>query len=106
MKNTADTGTTEALLEGLIAECHSIIRDLVRPAYADASAIERAGHIHAVTDLAESAVKLGDAIGRLRGVAPGPEVRQRITVEKVHALPAAKGGKPVPQLSAPRGEGG
>lgn len=50
--------------------------------------------IHSVTDLVESATKLGDAIGRLRGTAPEPEVRQRITVEKIQ------------RLSTPEGEGG
>lgn len=77
----------------LIAECHGIIRDLVRPAWKDADPVQRSTYIHAVSSLADSAVKLGDAIGRLRGTAPSPELRQRITVEKVQ------------RLSAPRGEG-
>ena len=42
--------------------------------------------IHSVTDLVDSAAKLSDAIGRLRGTAPGPEIRQRITVERVQKL--------------------
>jgi hypothetical protein len=103
MKNTT-TENTEALLEGLIAECHGIVRDLIRPEYARATAIDRSGYIHAVSALADSAVKLGDAIGRLRGPVPAPEVRQRITVEKVQVLPPGKRAA-VPQLSAPQGEG-
>ena len=86
--------TTGALLDGLIAECHAMIRDLIRPAYPAATPLERTGYIHAVTHLADSAVKLGDAIGRLRGAAsPPPEVRQRITVEKVQRLAGPKGSE-------------
>jgi hypothetical protein len=51
-------------------------------------------YIHSVTDLVESATKLSDAIGRLRGTGPQPELRQRITVERVQ------------RLSTPEGEGG
>lgn len=106
MTDTSPTGNTQALLEALIAECHAVIRDDIRPAYTSATALERSGYIHAVSELADSAVKLGDAVGRLRGTAPQPEIRQRITVEKVQSLPPAKGRGAIRQLSTPRGEGG
>jgi hypothetical protein len=104
MKNT-DPESTQSLLEALIAECHAVIRDDIRPVYAGATALERSGYIHAVTALADSAVKLGDAVGRLRGTAPQPELRQRITVEKIQTAPPAK-TRAVSQLFPPRGEGG
>jgi hypothetical protein len=86
---------TEALLQGLIAECHAVIRDAVLPGIRDTDDHGyRRYYIHSITELMETATKLGDAIGRLRGTAPTPEIRQRITVEKVQ------------RLSAPEGEGG
>jgi hypothetical protein len=82
-------------LQGLIAECQAIIREAIVPGIREASdAHDRRLCIHSVTDLVESATKLSDAIGRLRGTAPTSEIRQRITVEKVQ------------RLSTPEGEGG
>jgi hypothetical protein len=86
---------TETLLQGLITECHAVIRDVVLPGIRDVDDHNsRRYYIRSVTDLVESATKLSDAIGRLRGTAPTPEVRQRITVERVQ------------RLSTPEGEGG
>jgi len=83
---------TEALLQGLIAECHAIIREAVLPGIREADDHHhRRLYIHSITDLVESAAKLSDAIGRLRGTAPAPEVRQRITVERVQRLSSAEG---------------
>lgn len=87
------TDPTQALLHGLIAECHAAIRDVILPAARQAEHTDRRHYIGSVTHLMDSAVKLGDAIGRLRGTAPLPEVRQRITVEKIQRLPAPKGEK-------------
>jgi hypothetical protein len=82
-------------LQGLIAECQAIIREAIVPGIREASdAHDHRLCIHSVTDLVESATKLSDAIGRLRGTAPTSEIRQRITVEKVQ------------RLSTPEGEGG
>jgi hypothetical protein len=90
-----DHDQTEALLQGLIAECQAIIRDAVLPGIRDTDDHHhRRLYIHSVTDLVESATKLSDAIGRLRGTGPQPELRQRITVERVQ------------RLSTPEGEGG
>lgn len=98
----ANEQTTEAMLEGLIAECHAMIRDVIRPAIRDADPEDARAFLASACGLMESAGRLGDAVGRLRG---GGQVRQRITVERVEKLPSAK-ARPVPQLSAPRGEGG
>ncbi len=87
-----DHDQTEALLQGLIAECQAIIRDAVLPGIRDTDDHHhRRLYIHSVTDLVESATKLSDAIGRLRGTAPTSEIRQRITVEKVQRLSASEG---------------
>jgi hypothetical protein len=77
---------TEALLEGLIAECHAIIRDDVLPMARGSKDNEKIHYLHAVNSLMESAVALGDAVGRMRGTAPQPELRQRITVERIQRL--------------------
>jgi len=92
---------TEALLHGLIAECHAAIRDVIMPAARQAEHSDRRHYIGSVTHLMDSAVKLGDAIGRLRGTAPQPEMRQRITVEKIQTLPSQSR-----RISSTRGEGG
>ncbi len=86
---------TETLLLDLIADCQAIIRQNVLPGLADAGeAHNRRLYIHSVADMVGSAVKLSDAIGRLRGVVPAPEMHQRITVERIQ------------RLSPPKGEGG
>ncbi len=81
----------EALLEGLIAECHAIIRDDVLPLARSSKDNEKIHYLHAVNSLMESAVALGDAVGRLRGTAPQPELRQRITVERIQRLSNSDG---------------
>jgi len=99
--NSESPDTTEALLEGLIAECHAMIRDVILPAARAADHADRRQYLGSANHLMDSAVKLGDAIGRLRGTAPLPELRQRITVEKIERQPAA-----ARRLSPPRGERG
>jgi hypothetical protein len=81
---------TEALLDGLIAECHAIIRDELIPTLRTMKPMDQRSQVFAVTDLMTTAVKLGDAVGRLRGTAPTPEIRQRIAAERVKSLPAPK----------------
>lgn len=94
--------TTEALLDGLIAECHTIIRDEILPAMR-AGQYEKSFRtpISDVTSVMEVAVQLADAVGRLRHPEPPPELRQRITVEKIQSPQAA----PVRRLSTAKGEG-
>jgi hypothetical protein len=85
----------ETLLLNLMADCQAIIRDTVLPGMTEAGEHHhRRTYIHSVGDVMASAVKLSDAIGRLRGVMPVPEMRQRITVERIQ------------RLSPPKGEGG
>jgi hypothetical protein len=83
---------TETLLQGLIAECHAVIRDVVLPAvHEPGDHHSQRYYINSITDLVDSATKLSDAIGRLRGGVPTPEVHQRITVERVQKLAAPEG---------------
>ncbi|MDB5734179.1 MAG: hypothetical protein JWN16_816 [Alphaproteobacteria bacterium] len=90
-----DQDPTEALLQGLIAECQAIIREAVLPGLRETTdPYHRRLYIQSVTNMVDGATRLSDAIGRLRGTAPAPEFRQRITVEKIQ------------RLSPPEGEGG
>ena len=84
----------ESLLRDLIGECHAMIREQVRPSYdACEDPYRRGSYVHSAIGLAETAAKLSDAISRLRGGEPSPELRQRITVERVQRLSnAGEGG--------------
>ncbi len=85
------TDSTQALLEGLIAECHAVIRNDILPLVRSARDLDKCGYLNAVTDVMGTAVALADAVGRLRGTAPQPELRQRITVERIQRLSAPEG---------------
>lgn len=82
---------TEALLEGLIAECQTIIHDGILPAAKAGKYKDWQNHVRDITDVMGTAVKLADAVGRLRSPAPPPELRQRITVERVQRLSTGRG---------------
>ncbi|MBV9548151.1 MAG: hypothetical protein JO256_00580 [Alphaproteobacteria bacterium] len=79
-----DDDTAQVILQQIMAECGNIIRDQLRPA------IEAADDRYGVSSLlgdvvsaAKTAAHLADAVGRLRGNLPAPEMRQRIVVERV-----------------------
>jgi len=79
--------TTERLLQGLIAECHAMFREQVRPSFdACTDIFNRDTYIGSAIRLAETGARLSDAIGRLRGGQQAPEMRQRITVERISRL--------------------
>jgi hypothetical protein len=87
--------TTETLLQGLIAECGEMIREHVRPAIEATDDPYRKSHlVHAAIDLMKTGAVVADSIGHLRGGQQAPELRQRITVERIQSL------------STPKGEGG
>jgi len=92
-----DVDPAEALLHALIAECHAIIRDDVVPASRIAQEFDRTRYYHSVVDLVGIANSSVDAITRLRGGGATPELRQRITVERVQPL--------IANPHADRGEG-
>jgi hypothetical protein len=86
--------TTEVLLQGLIAECHAMIREQFRPAIdATDDRLKKCDYASTAIDLVKVATRVGDTVARLRGQAE-PEMRQRITVERIS------------RLSNNRGEGG
>lgn len=94
----AEPDPTEELLRALIAECSAMIREQVRPAFdATAERHEKCGYAAAAVSLVKIAARVGDTVARLRGEA-APELRQRITVERIQRLSPAN-----PQE---RGEGG
>jgi hypothetical protein len=85
---------TERLLQDLIAECHAMLQEQVRPSFDTGEDLhDRSACVTAAIGLAETGAKLADAIARLRG-GQAPELRQRITVERIQ------------RLSDTRGEGG
>ena len=91
---------TESLLRGLIAECGAMIREQLRPAMDAQDDPLRKGYlVQDAVHLMQTSGALAEAIARLRGQ-PAPELRQRITVERVIS------GVPVRALSTGRGEGG
>lgn len=80
------TDITEDLLQGLIAECGEMIRAQVRPAFdAVAEAHHKSMMVRSAVDLVQTGAKVAEAIARLRGQAE-PELRQRITVERIQRL--------------------
>jgi len=77
------TEQTETLLQGLIAECHHIIRDMVLPsAQATAEDHERRRYLASAVELVRIAATVGDTLVRLRG-GTTQETRQRIVVERI-----------------------
>jgi hypothetical protein len=89
----ANPDHTEALLQGLIAECHQIIRDVVVPAAQGAGTdSDRRYYLNSVVDLVRIANASGDTVARLRG-GVHQELRQRITVERIER----RAGNALPQ---------
>ena len=91
---------TETLLNGLIAECRSLLRDVAfRSACLTPDADERIRFLTAAQNLATTGANVGKVVARLRApTAPAPAIeerRQRITVEHVQTVAAP-----------PQGEGG
>lgn len=98
-KPDSTTDTAQAQLEALIAECHQIIRKVVLPSATDTDdGRERRQYLNCAVELVRIGATVGDTVARLRGAAAA-EHRQRITVERIQALPAL----PYP---TPRREGG
>ncbi len=91
---------TETLLNGLIEECRSLLRDVAfRSACLTPDADERIRFLTAAQNLATTGANVGKVVARLRApTAPAPPIeerRQRITVEHVQTVAAP-----------PQGEGG
>ena len=65
-----------------------MIREQVRPGYdACQDPLRRDYFVSSAVSLTNAAMRMGKAIARLRGVQPSqPELRQRITVERIQRL--------------------
>lgn len=88
---TPPNDITEELLHGLIAECGAMIREQVRPAFDSFEEPHRKSEmVRAAVELVQTGAKVGEAIARLRGQA-APELRQRITVERIQRLSTLQG---------------
>jgi hypothetical protein len=73
---------TEYLLNGLIAECHYVMRELVLPTAAETKdGDQRVRFISSVIDLARTGASVGKAVAKLRAAGQMPELRQRHIVE-------------------------
>jgi hypothetical protein len=82
----AREGDTEYLLNGLIAECHYIMRELALPTAAKATQGEqRVRFIATAIDLARTGASVGKAVAKLRAAGQMPELRQRHIVERVRS---------------------
>jgi hypothetical protein len=82
---------TESLLQGLIREVHTIVREDIRPVIAEIDEPNDKVHmIGSAIRMIGCAVSISDAINRLHGGGvAAPEIRQRITVERVASAPQA-----------------
>lgn len=75
---------TETLLNGLIAECHHMMRAIAIPsACQSADVMTRQGFMTSAMDLAVTGAKLGKTVAKLRGAGSITELRQRRIVEEV-----------------------
>ena len=75
-------GDTEYLLNGLIAECHYMMREIALPTAAETTeGDQRARFISSAIDLARTGASVGKAVAKLRAAGQMPEMRQRHIVE-------------------------
>ena len=82
-------GDTEDLLNGLIAECHFLMRDVALPTAVQVrDATTRMQFLNTAMSLAETGAKVGRTVAKLRGAGAVTELRQRHIVEQVMATPA------------------
>lgn len=79
----ASRDETEALLQGLIAECRQIIREVVVPAARDArDDDEKRRYLDTAIDLVRIGATVGEAAARLR-TGTTAQTHHRITVERI-----------------------
>lgn len=90
------SGGTEDLLNGLIAECHYWMRDLVMPtACRTRDANVRRDFVNTAMEFAVTGARVGEAIAKLRAAGQVTELRQRHVVEHVERVlpPPAPSGE-------------
>jgi hypothetical protein len=82
-------GDTEHLLNGLIAECHLLMRAVTLPSAMRAGdADTRQQFLRSAMDMAKVGAKVGRAVAKLRGAGVSTEIRQRHISERVYSGPA------------------
>ena len=82
-------GDTEHLLNGLIAECHLLMRAVTLPSAMRAGdADTRREFLKSAMDIAQVGAKVGRAVAKLRGAGVNTEIRQRHISERVYSGPA------------------
>ena len=94
--SAAAPSDTEKLLNGLIEECRSLLRDVAfRSACLTPDADERIRFLTAAQNLATTGANVGKVVARLRGpAAPAMEERrQRITVEHIQTVATPSQGE-------------
>ncbi|MEJ0043843.1 MAG: hypothetical protein WDM81_17240 [Rhizomicrobium sp.] len=75
---------TEALLNGLIGECGFLMREVAFRCIIQTTDVDdRVRFMNAAMSLAETGAKVAETVGRLRGMLPATESRQRLIVEHV-----------------------
>ncbi|HVU19169.1 MAG TPA: hypothetical protein VHE09_00435 [Rhizomicrobium sp.] len=78
----ARDGDTEYLLNGLIAECHYMMRELALPTAAETKDSEtRQQYISCAMNLALTGAKLGKSVAEVRSAGMTRELRQRHIIE-------------------------
>ena len=83
-------GDTEHLLNGLIAECHLLMRAVTLPsAMRSGDADTRRQFLDSAMSIAQVGAKIGRAVAKLRGAGAGNSFHQKVTVE--HAGPMGGG---------------
>jgi hypothetical protein len=82
-------GDTEHLLNGLIAECHLLMRAVTLPSAMRAGdADTRQQFLESAMNIAKVGAKVGRAVAKLRGAGVSTEIRQRHISERVYSGPA------------------
>jgi hypothetical protein len=82
---------TESLLNGLIAECHLMMREIALPSALRAFDVEsRQTALHTAMHFAQTGASVGKTIAKLRNAGQVAEMRQRYIVERVATLPLAR----------------
>lgn len=89
MRVIRNEGDTEHLLNGLIAECHLLMRSVALPtAMRSVDADTRNQFLGTAINLAKVGAKVGGAVAKLRGAGTVNEIRQRHVTEHVLTTPA------------------
>ncbi len=84
-----ENGDTETLLNGLIAECHFLMREVALPSAVRVNdADTRVRFLRNAMDIAITGAKIGKSVARLRSAGVVSEIRQRHISERVVTTPA------------------